>query len=54
MQDKNWKKSTEKDNDGNLIKSIKYTLVLPFIMLGFYLYITKEAENTLSAIAKSD
>jgi hypothetical protein len=54
MQDINWKKSTEKDNEGNFVKTIKYTFVLPYIMLGFYLYVTKEAENTLNAIAKSD
>jgi len=54
MRDEIWKKSNEKDNDGNIIKTIKYTALLPYIMLGFFLYITREAEKTLNSIAKSD
>jgi hypothetical protein len=54
MQDKIWKKSNEKDNDGHIIKKIKYTDLLPYIMLGFFLYVTGEVEKTLNAIAVSD
>lgn len=46
-----WKKLNEKDNDGNLIKSIKFEDVLPFILVGFYCYITNQVNERLQLIA---
>lgn len=53
LNNADWKTSNEKDNDGNIIKTIKYTDVLPYIMLGFYCYVTGEVEKSLGKIANA-
>lgn len=49
--DKIWKKLNEKDNDGVLIRHIKFEELLPFIILGFYCYVTNEVDESLNRIA---
>ena len=38
-----WKTSNERDSEGKTFNTIRYTEVLPFIILGYYLYVTGEA-----------
>ena len=50
-KDDNWKRLNEKDHDGAAIRWIKFSSLLPFIMLGFFCYLTKEVDERLSRIA---
>ena len=46
-----WKLDIEKTLDGKEIKTIKFKDALPYIILGFFCFITLEVENKLARIA---
>ena len=54
MNKKIWNPTNEKDNNGDNIKTIKFSEVLPFIVLGFFCYITSEVDKRYNLIAHSE
>lgn len=49
-----WEIITDRDSNKNSIRALPYEEVLPYIILGFQLYVTKDIDNHLGTIVTSD
>lgn len=49
-----WQDTNERDIDGKQIRLIKFEEAVPYILVGFYCYITNEVDQRLARIAATD
>jgi len=49
-----WDPSVERDIDGKAITTIKFEDAVPYIIVGFFCYITNETLSRLARIANTD